>query len=223
MRTKIQNSLRNLVSNSPVFFLVFLAAMFYVLHGKPWASVLFDQGLSLFTRSFHNIRVYLAMVAVSLLFAGLKASSWTSSKRAIVGTLAAIGGPLGIQLQSTESSPMIFILHLYLCLIALTIVVVEPLFSLDIKPEFWKSFFSVTAKAAGYIFTAFSAGLAVLQYVSRGLHETISSYITSLAYPAGTLLMSIIFVAFWLLAPAWNKYLETIRIDHSIDIAKANG
>jgi hypothetical protein len=114
-------------------------------------------------------------------------------------------GPLGIQFQSTSPSALIFVLHVYLCVVALAIVSIEPIFSRPLQPAFWQRFFAASTKSVSYVFTLSSALLAVLQYVSKGLRESIPGYLTSLAYPVGAMVLSLALVAFWLLAPAWHR------------------
>ncbi|HSP13187.1 MAG TPA: hypothetical protein VLV78_00385 [Thermoanaerobaculia bacterium] len=186
-------------------------ALIYVLHGKPLADWLFNEGATRVTASFHNVRVYLTLTAVVTFWACLRYVPWSQELRYFLGVISTILGPVAIQLQSTSASAMIFVLHIYLCVIAFAIILVEPVFGQTLDNEFWRRFFAPATKAVGYMFTLFSAILAVLQYVSKGLNESIPGYLTSLAYPIGALVISLAMVVYWLLSPAWRKYMATFQ------------
>jgi hypothetical protein len=197
--------------NGLAFAGLFGGALLYVLHGKPLADSLFNEGDTALTAGFHNWRVYLTLLALVLFFASMRRVRWPDLWRAAVAAPITALGPLGIQLQSTSPSALIFVLHVYLCVVALFIVCIEPIFSRSFEPAFWQRFFAASIKSVSYSFTLSSALLAVLQYVSKGLRESIPGYLTSLAYPVGAVVLSLALVAFWELAPAWHKYLESFN------------
>lgn len=198
------------LGNATVFLVLLFLILFFVLHGKPFADVLFNDGTEFLTAGFANARVYSALSALALLYAALLTSMLGLRTRVAFATAGVLAGPLAVQLQSTQSSAMILVLHMYVCSVASAIVVTSPIFSANLTPDFWKSFFAASTKAIGYVFTLFSAGLAVLQYVSKGLNESIPGYLTSMAYPAGTLLLSLVLLLFWMVIPAWEKYVTTV-------------
>jgi hypothetical protein len=182
-------------------------ALIYVLHGKPLADWMFNQGETATTADFNNVRVYFAVGCVALFFSLLRFVGWPNRIRPAAGAAVAVLGPLAIQFQAKEPSPLIFVLHVYLSLVALLIVSLEPIFEREMAPLFWQRLFAASTKGVGYAFTLFSALAAVLQYVSRGLNESIPGYLTSLAYPVGAVVLSLVLAAFWLIAPAWRKYV----------------
>jgi hypothetical protein len=197
------------IVDSMVFFLALGGAFTYVLHGKPIADRLFNDGATWATAGFNNLRVYGAVIALALYFVVARLVPWPNRFRFIVGSMVAVVGPLAVQLQATEASAMIFVLHVYLSVVALAVVAIEPVFQMSLQDEFWRKFFASSTKAVSYVFTLFSAGLAILQYVSKGLNESIPGYLTSLAYPIGALVLSLGIVAYWILAPSWRKYVAT--------------
>ena len=106
---------------------------------------------------------------------------------------------------------MVFFMHLYVLIVSVAIILIEPVFLEELDRSFWQLFVDGLLRGIRYVLLLFTAGVAVLQYLSAGLGEEPSGFLTTLFYPTVIMILSIGLVAQWLLVPAWAVLIDGFR------------
>ena len=186
-----------------------LAGQLLALHGKAIAGFVFVRESSFLMGGYHHFSIYVTAVLLSLAFVLTRLSTMDLGKLASLSMLLVVMGAISVQANSTLPAMMVFFMTIYVAGVAGAIIVVEPIFQREMPVQFWKLFFDGLLRGVRYILILFTAGIAVLRYLSTGLGETPTAFLTTLFYPTAIMVFSIGFVAIWLLVPAWLRLVES--------------
>jgi hypothetical protein len=191
---------------SAVFF-----GQIFVFHGKAIADYVFNRGKSYLMSGFHHPATYGLALSVTVCIVLIRAWPAEFGAKAPLALLLALVGPSLIQATSTWPAMMVFFLHLYLLAVVAVIILVEEVFRQQLQKRFWSSLFDRILRTIRYILVLFTAGVAVLRYLSAGLREPSAGFLSSLFYPTAVMILSIGMIAQWLLLPAWGRMIDSFR------------
>lgn len=205
----------------------FAAACFVCLivmtHGKPMAAMFFRHSSRPVHEGFDRPLVWLSLVAVSIAFTLLRYVKQGIEIKAPSAVVVALVGPILVQWASSERSALVFFMQVFMCGTFGAIVVLEDLFRRSMVPQFWGDYFSGLSRGIRNVVALFTAGVAVMQYVSEKLNESTEGFMTSLFYPIAGLVLALCAVGYWLMLPAWSLLMKTYQASDADSTGRGQG
>jgi len=202
------------------FVSLLLGALLLAIHRKAISDVVFNDGTNFLVLGYHHAAIYFLTILTAVLYGFSR--RWKASFRVRGTALFALTLLYPASCQALASSPamLVFFLQLYLSSVAAAIVFGADLLTRDLPTDFWKLFFDNSMKSIRYVLVVFTAGLAVLQYLSTGKGESPEGFLTTLFYPAAILVLSIGMAGQWVLLPAGEKLIDAYASEQDEDESK---
>lgn len=199
----------------PVAFIAFVCvSQLFILHGKAVSDHFLNGTPSLLNVGFHWLDIYFLAIVPALIFQAIRLhapSIFHMQRLSLLIMVTVVGIPAWIQWLSTLRSPLVLVTQFFFLAVMGGIVIVERIFSQDLKKDFWKQMNEGSIKTIRTILTLYTAGLAVLKFVSSGLGETIPGFISSLVYPSVILVVGVAAILYWIALPSWLQVIEASK------------
>lgn len=212
--------MRKLFDN--VFFFSFvLAGNLYAIHGKYISHVVLHGATEPISPSHHKPEIYAAIAVLSVGLVTLKSSSTRMSMKlkAFLGLFLGLGCIVLVHTMADQVSTLIVMLQLYIFGVCLIIVLLNSYFAMTLEVTFWQMLFDNVVKFIRYVLLLLALGVAILQFVSGGINESIDGFLASLLYPVVTILGSFFVIGYWLLIPCWERLVDALEVPNPNPLA----
>jgi len=190
--------------DSILFFLAFFIAEVFALHGKAFASFIFDNGSSIFRESAHKPVIYGVLVIAVLACQAMRHSDWENRSKLLLASVIGFGTAIAIQMHDSPSI-LVFFLQVFVFATVAGIIWMESFLSENMEKEFWVLLFENVFKSIRYILVGYAAMIVVLKFISSDGRESTIGFLTTLFYPTVIILFSIFAIGYWILLPCWQR------------------
>lgn len=139
--------------------------------------------------------------------------------KAFLGLFLGLGCIVLVHTMADQVSTLIVMLQLYIFGVCLIIVLLNSYFAMTLEVTFWQMLFDNVVKFIRYVLLLLALGVAILQFVSGGINESIDGFLASLLYPVVTILGSFFVIGYWLLIPCWERLVDALEVPNPNPLA----
>jgi len=190
--------------DSILFFLAFFIAEVFALHGKAFASFIFNNGNSIFRESAHKPEIYGVLFIAVLACQAMRHFDLENRSKLLLASMIGFGAAIAVQMHDSPSV-LVFFLQVFVFATVAGIIWMESFLTEEMEKEFWVLLFENVFKSIRYILVGYAALIVVLKFISSGGRESTIGFLTTLFYPTVIILFSIFAIGYWILIPCWQR------------------